>query len=519
MSSFDPGTHQSASNLSTDAPLTCDVLVIGSGAGGAVAAANFAKAGLEVLLIEEGPYRTRKDWIELDESKSYRMLYQERAARATSDMSIAVFQGRAVGGTTVVNWTTCFRTPEWVFDHWKAQSGLTLNASTLAPHWAAVEERLSIQPWPEEMVNANNGVLLRGCRELGWEHEILRRNVKGCANSGYCGLGCPVGGKQAMHLTYIPDALSNGARLVSDLRADRLITSAGQVTEVQCTVMDPASDGTNGPTLSIRPGKVVLAAGAINTPAILLRSGLNDNQLVGRRTFLHPTVGMRGLFDETIAPYYGAPQSVASHQFLHRGEDKVGYFFEVAPMQPMLASLTTVSGGQEKIDMMRTLPHNCALISLAADGFAAGDEGGVVSLKSDGRVQLDYPISDPLREMFQDSHKTMAQLLFAAGAKEVHSGHIAPVVLTAPSQVDQLDLAPYGAHEHAIFSAHCMGGCPMGTDRQTSVVGPDLRHHGISNLLVMDGSVLPTSLGVNPSLSIYGLSHWSSSEHARLWTA
>ncbi|MCB9778758.1 MAG: GMC family oxidoreductase [Alphaproteobacteria bacterium] len=499
------GTITIGVDLTSDQSLDCDVCIVGSGAGGSVLAAGLAQAGLDVVVLEAGPYLTRRDFT-LHEEQAYPDLYQDRMGRATSDLAISILQGRSVGGSTTVNWTTCFRTPQRILDHWGEHHGIALSADELAPHFEAVEQRLSIHPWPEALANENNRKLLVGARALGWEAAPLRRNVKGCANSGYCGLGCPVNGKQAMHITYLPDAIVAGARLFADVQVDRLEVQAGRVAVVHARVLDRFSGRATERTLTLRPKVTVLSGGAVNNPALLLRSGLDGGGRVGRRTFLHPVVGIGGRYEQPVNPFYGAPQSIGSHQFIDRGPDKVGFFFESAPMQPTLMSTTSAIFGALHDELMGQLPHIGVMISLHVDGLLPGDEGGTVSLRSDGRIAIDYPITPPLIEAMKESHKTLAQLTFAAGAVEVFSLHTDPLRMTTQDELSRLDDAAYGGHEHAIFSAHQMGGCSMGGDPATSVVDLEHRFRGVDGLFVVDGSVLPTALGVNPSETIYGLS-------------
>jgi choline dehydrogenase-like flavoprotein len=354
------------------------------------------------------------------------------------------------------------------------------------------------------MANANNRAILRGARALGWEADTTRRNVKGCANSGYCGMGCPVDGKQAMHVTTIPDAVAGGLRLYADTEARRVVVEGGRAVRVEATVLDRRNSREVGRRVVVKPKVLALSGGAINTPALLLRSGLDAGGKVGRRTFIHPVVGMAALFDEKIDGFYGAPQSAASHQFIERGDDKIGFFLEAAPVQPMLIALGTGGFGEAHAAFMEKLPYSAAMLALCVDGLLPGDDGGVVSLRSDGRIRVDYPIRPALQEGFRAAHRALAELALASGAKQAISMHADPVFMDSPADLGRLDAATYGAHEHGIFTAHQMGGCGMGAD---GVVDSEHRFRGVDNLFVVDGSVLPTALGVNPSQTIYGLAH------------
>ncbi len=495
-------------SLLADTTVDCDVCIVGSGAGGSVLAAGLTARGLNVVMLEEGGAFSRKDFTG-HEGDAYPKLYQDRGTRSTADLAITILQGRSVGGSTTVNWTTCFRTPASILAHWSEHHGVSwLSPEVLAPHFEAVEARLNIGAWPEALANPNNTTLLRGCRALGYEASMLRRNVKGCANSGYCGVGCPVDGKQSMHLTYLPDALAAGLRLYADVRAERVVVRGGRAEAVVAQVLDRHTSRPTGVKLRVNAKVVVCSGGAINTPALLLRSELAAGGRVGARTFLHPVVSVMGVYPEKISPWQGAPQSVGSHQFIDRGAGKVGFFLETPPIQPMLAATAMSAFGSWEADFMALLPHLSGYLALAVDGLLPGEQGGRVSVKSDGRVVVDYPIGPALVEAFAAAHRVMYDIHLAAGATAVHTLHVRPPAGRDPAGA-WLTNAPYGAHEHSIFTAHQMGGCAMGADPTRYVVDERLAVRGVERLSVVDGSVLPTALGVNPSETIYGLAHWA----------
>jgi choline dehydrogenase-like flavoprotein len=502
-----------AATLPADLDLSCDVAIIGTGAGGAITARALSQGGAKVVLLEEGGHHTSAEF-QMEEAVAYPMLYQEQGNRATADLAITVLQGRSVGGGTTVNWTSSFRTPPHVLEHWQKVHGVEgLTEAALTPHWEQIESYLGIAEAPENYVNRNNQRLWDGLGALGWERRRIRRNVRGCMNSGYCGMGCPVDAKQSMLITAIPDAVKAGAELYAHCRVRTLEAGGsaeqGRIASIIGEVIDPATLQPNGRLVRVRPKICVLSGGAINSPGVLLRSKLgNESGQVGRRTFLHPVIALIGLYKEPIEGFYGAPQSVSSHQFAERGE-KMGIFFEVAPIHPMLASIASNAFGAEQREVARKLTFTSAVIGLMIDGFAEGEAGGTVTLKPDGLPKLDYPFTDRLEETARFGQKAAAQILFAAGAGEVHSLHNPAVIMRSKEELPKLDAAPFGPNRVGMFTAHQMGGCAMGGDAARSVVRSDLRHHHIENLFVIDGSVFPTSLGVNPQLSIYGLASWA----------
>lgn len=499
------GFIRSGRELTANLDEACDVCIVGSGAGGAVLAARLAARGLDVVMLEEGRHFTRDDFT-LDEADAYPTLYQGAGAWATDDLAITILQGRTVGGSTTVNWTTSYRTPERILERWRQRGIDTLDAATLNPHWDSVEQRLNIHEWPVEAINANNGILHRGCQKLGWDVHPLRRNVRGCMNSGYCGLGCPVDAKQAMHVTYLPDAVRDGLRLYAEVQVERVEHRNRRVEAIHGVVLDGAGQR----TVVVRPKVAVLSAGAIGSPSVMLRSELDFDGRVGKRTWLHPVVALPALFNEEINGFHGAPQTVASHQFIDRGEGRIGYFLEVPPVQPMLVSTASTLFGADQQAFMAQLPHLGILIGIAADGLLDTEEGGTVTLRKDGRPKVHYPIGPELREAFGDALRNMARVALAAGARSAYLLHCrTPAELRSEADIEALRDVEFGPLLHPIFTAHVMGGCAMGPDAVDSVVDPHLRHHHVPNLFVVDGSVLPTSLGVNPSETIYAIASWA----------
>jgi choline dehydrogenase-like flavoprotein len=496
--------------------LQADVCVIGSGAGGAVVAAQLQSAGFSVLVVEEGGHHTRSDF-HMREDEAFPTLYQEAGARATKDLGIAILQGRAVGGSTVINWTTCFRTPAHVYEHWRAQHGVgEITIAELTPHWDAVEERLNIKQLGYEESNRNNRVLFDGCKALGLAVEPTRRNTRNCFKSGYCGMGCPVDAKQSMLITYLPEAVLKGARVVSRCRVDRLVVQAGVVQRAECTILGDDGYQPSGAKVTLAARRFVLAAGAIGSPAILIRSGLGGG-MVGRRTFLHPVAGTAAKYKEPIEPYYGAPQSIASHAHADRG-DRVGVFYEAAPLHPMLGALATSGFGADHHQTLGDLPYIAAHIALSIDGFHPSEEGGTVSVRPSGAPLVDYAVPERVREALREGLGWLVRINLAAGAEKVLIPLDPKLTIRSERELELIDRAPLA--RASLFSAHVMGGCAMGDDPKRSVVrSRDLRHHALENLHVVDGSVFPTSLGVNPQESIYGLARLIGERLAHSWKA
>lgn len=492
--------------LEEDLSLDADVVVIGTGAGGAIAAEILARGGLKVIMVEEGRHLTARDF-SLEEREALPDLYQEAGARKTKDKGIVVLQGRAVGGGTVVNWTASFRTPAQTLEHWAQAHGVTGASSTdMAPWFARIEKQLNIEPWAFEP-NANNAALAKGLKALGWQVGVIARNVRGCTDSGLCGFGCPFDAKQSMLVTAIPGALAHGAALLSRVRAERFAWNGDKVTHLDAVALDKPGVQPTGRRLRLKARHYVVAAGGIGTPALLLRSKLPDpHGRLGKRTFLHPTVAMAAAMPEAVAGWSGAPQSIYSDHFLWSGGvgGAAGYKLEVPPVFPMLMATATRFHGPRHAAAMAEFPRLHIQIALMRDGFHNDSPGGSVSLRDDGSPLLDYPIAPYLWEGMRRAYLSMAELQFAAGAKSVIPAHgNARAYGSFAEAKREIAGMPMDVQRAAVFSAHVMGGAAMGDDPKRAVVGSTGRHHQIVNLSVVDGSIFPTSIGANPQLSIY----------------
>lgn len=503
--------------LAQDTTVECDVCVVGSGSGGAWLAHELGAKGLRVVMLEEGGYHTRRDF-DMTEARAYPALFQDLGNRTTDDLSITLLQGRSVGGGTTVNWCASFRTPPKILDTWRDVHGVEgLDEKTLNPHWDVVEERLSIREWPQAAMNRNNQVLWDGLGALGYHRGLIKRNVHGCANLGYCGMGCPIDAKQSMLVTTLPDAVKNyGLRLYANASARHIEQKGRRATTVHADVLNPLTDKPSGIKLAVKAKTVAVCGGAINSPALLLRSGIDGGGTVGKRTWLHPVAVMMAVFDTPIEAYSGAPQAVYSHQFIERGGGKMGYFLEVPPIHPLLAASVATPTGLRMRELLADFPRMHAALALHVDGLLPEEQGGTVSLKKGAysRIGLRYAFTPAFWEAFRHACKEMAKIQFAAGARRVMSLHDDPVVLENVSQLGKLDSAPYEPLKVKVVTAHQMGGCAMGKNPATSVVDSKLKVHGFDNLFVVDGSVLPTGLGVNPQLTLFALGRWAAGQVA-----
>ncbi|MGY5451200.1 GMC family oxidoreductase N-terminal domain-containing protein [Agarivorans sp. MS3-6] len=498
--------HIDGAGLQKDQHLQCDVLIIGSGAGGGISAQVLAQAGLTVIVVDEGPLKSSQDF-KMQERQAYPDLYQESAARKTKDKAIGIFQGRCVGGSTTVNWTTSLRTPDLTLQHWQQRWGCKqLSSDALRPYFEQAEQLLGIEPWLS--TNSNNGLLAKGCHALGWSYQPVPRNVRQCWDLGYCGMGCPTNAKQSMLVTTIPAALNAGARLLSRCRVETLDISKQAVHGASLQALDQ-QQRPRKVKVKVQARHVVLAAGAIGSPAVLLRSQAPDPYLLmGKRTFLHPSVMSGALFKQEVMSHQGAPQSVYSDQFVWSdgAEGPCGYKLEVPPVHPILLATKTSGFGRFHSEMMQQINHLQVTIALLRDGFHEQSVGGEVQLRGDGSPVLDYPISDFLWRGARRALLSMAELQFAAGASKVYPLHEQSQLVSSWSAAKQLiEQLPMQALATRLASAHVMGGCPMGGDEKQSLLNEQGDFRWLTNLSVIDGSIFPTSLGANPQLSIYAI--------------
>lgn len=489
--------------------LVCDVAIIGSGAGAGITAELITRAGLSVVIVEEGPLRSSSDFKQ-HEAQAYPSLYQESAARKTDDKAISILQGRCVGGSTTVNWTSSFRTPSATLAYWQQHFGLdSYTDADLSPFFEQAEARLGITPWLTPP-NENNDLLRRGAAKLGIAAAAIHRNVKGCWNLGSCGMGCPTNAKQSMLVTTIPAALDRGATLLTETRAERFEFSGSRIRALQCVAVLPngAVDDTRAP-VRVVARHYVLAAGAINSPAVLLRSGAPDpHGRLGKRTFLHPVVVSAAVMPNKVEGWQGAPQTIYTDHFLETGpiDGPIGYKLEAPPLHPVIFASTVAGYGLDHAALLRQFPQTHVLLALLRDGFHDDAPGGCVGVRSDGSPSLDYPLTGFVLDGARRALLSMAEIQFAAGARQVLPVHELARPYTRWQDAREAILAlPMKPLLTKFMSAHVMGGCGMAGGERLGVTRPDGRHWQIGNLSVHDGSLFPTSIGANPQLSIYGI--------------
>jgi choline dehydrogenase-like flavoprotein len=484
-----------------DKTIECDVAVIGSGAGGGIAAGILAAAGLDVTVLERGGYHNESDFTHL-ESDAYSSMYLDGGLNSTTDGGVLMLAGSTLGGGTVINYTTSFPTPDSVREEWDRISGFpeVFTGDGFGESLTSVQERLGANQ-EHGAPSARDQIMEKGLRNLGWHVDEQPRNVDGCTEEdcGFCTMGCRIGAKRSTLATYLQDAADGGARIVVDADVRLIETDLGQVNGVFAQVGDH--------TLEVRARAVVLAAGALNTPALLLRSGLGG-RAAGQYLRIHPVTALWGRFEERLDPWNGMLQTRYSDEFADLDGQGYGFRFETAPVHPLFpaAFLGWEDGTSFKRDIL-------GLGHLAVAGILLRDhDHGRVAIRRDGSPVWKYRISDYDRRHVREGVRRGAEWLAAAGAVEIITSTIRPVRwVPGNGTIEDLmagtDSIGYGPNRTSYFSFHQMGSARMGSDPATSVVDADNQTHDTAGLYVMDGSCFPTASGVNPMISIAAIAH------------
>lgn len=494
--------------LSKSRVVECDVVVIGTGAGGGMAMRRLAEAGANVVAIEEGPLLDASDMTQLEDDMLPK-LYQERGARMTEDFSVRVLGGRCVGGSTVHNINLCKRLAPEVLRHWAEDFAVSgLGEPELRPSFERVEHELDVSAIPPGDRNRNNRLLQRGVEALGWRGGALSHNRVGCQKSGFCALGCPFAAKQSSEKVLVPAALARGATLYTETSALRILHDGSRALGVLAAALDER--GRPRHEVRINAPVVVLAASAIGSATLAHRSALPDpHAQLGQRLHLHPGAAVVGVFADPVDGDRGIPQSYECTEWLDLapGSDK-RVWVTTAFAHPIGAAVTLPGFGRRHREWMKRYRHIAVLSAMVHD-----ETVGQVSARRDGRPRIRYAMSEADSAQLALGLRAGARILFAAGAKSVLIPSVPPIEISDPAAVDgdrAVETIPDQVglpHHIALTAAHPMSTLPLGDDPTRSVVQSTGEHHQLSGLFVLDGSVFPTSIGGPPQIPIYTLSH------------
>jgi long-chain-alcohol oxidase len=496
---------------SRETTLECDVVIVGSGAGGGIAAADLARAGQRVVVLERGPYLTEQDFTQL-EMDAFGRAYLDAGLRSTADLGTVILAGACLGGGTLINYTTSFRTPDDVRAEWARVSGLDLFTSD---EFTGALDRACRTLGVNQLHNQpskRDATMQRGLAALGWHVDAMPRNVDGCTQDdvcGYCGMGCVRGAKRSTLKACLEQASEHGAQIAVDIDVRRVLVERGRAVGV-VGVHTPS-----GAALTVRARRTVVAAGALGSPTLLLRSGMGG--AVGENLRLHPATAVWGHVPaEPVRPWTGTLQALYSAEFADLDGAGYGIRFETAPVHPGFMALAMPwESSIEYGALIGRLAHTSLVGVLTRDRSA-----GRVVLNRRGRMVVRYRPSRDDQTHIRQGIIAAAQVLAAAGATEVFATQHRfvpwqPAVEPLREWISRIDRVGYGSNRTLYVSFHQMGTCRMGRDARTAVVDGDGQAHAVRDLYVADASLFPTASGVNPMLTVAALAHHVAARLAR----
>jgi choline dehydrogenase-like flavoprotein len=472
-----------------DTVLDADVCVIGSGAGGATVAAELAEAGFDVVVLEEGSYFGTRDFT-ADTSAMVRQLYRDGGATiAIGNPPVMYQEGRAVGGSTVINGGMSWRTPDKILARWEREAGLTGITRELEPYFERVEKRIHVAPMDEAAIGTDNLLLKKGADAKGWNVIGNLRNQVHCIGSNRCAFGCPTGAKQSSLVSYIPRALHFGARIYADVRVDHITRHGKRATGAVGTVKG------SGHKITVRARLVVASCGAIHTPALLARSGFRSpSGQLGHNLSMHPNVKVVAIFDEPVTNWRGAHQAFQVREF----QDE-GLVFASIGLPPSVLAMSFPHRGAALGTLMDQYDHMMVAGMLCEDTTT----GRVRTI--DGKPQAFYQLAEADAANLQRGVSLLSELLFAAGAKRVMLPFHGAADLTTADDARRLLDRPIPAKGWEVVTVHMMGTAAMGRDRTRYVSDAFGMVHDVDRLMVADASLFPTPIGVNPMETIMAL--------------
>jgi choline dehydrogenase-like flavoprotein len=476
---------------SDDSPsvITADAVIVGSGAGAAMAARTLARRGFDTILVEEGRRWTVGEFRSTHPLDRYAGLYRGAGATvALGRPSVVLPIGRAVGGTTVVNSGTCYRPPPAVARRWRDEFGLVLaDADRLAYRLDEVERTLRVAPVPLQVMGRNGRLLLDAATTLGWRAAPIPRNAPGCEGCCQCAIGCPRNAKFGVHLNALPQACAAGARIISRARVERVLHRDGRARGVRARRPD-------GTALDVLADTVIVAAGATETPGLLRRSGLGAHPRLGRNLALHPATMLAGRFDDDVVAWHGVLQSAAVDE-LHESH---GVLIEATATPPGMGSMVFPGFGAELLGWLDRATHVATFGAMVADRGV----GSVSSLRGETLIRYGIAREDVAKLLV--AVEAMGRLLFAAGAAEVLTGFPGATTVTSVSALQDA-LGRCDSRTLHLAAFHPTGTAAAGVDEQRCPVDETGRLRGVHGVWVADASILPSCPEVNPQVSIMAL--------------
>ena len=480
--------------IGSEKTLTCDVVVVGSGPGGGSLARVLAEAGVDVLVLEMGPKKSNFRPNYANVSRYHMQEGGTMVARGSAPMPIAA--GRGVGGSTLVNSALSFRAPRYVLDGWAEKlSEPALSWDAMQPVYDEVSRIVGVQMTREKVSGVNNNIIVRGVEKLGLQGGLAPRSTPGCVGCGVCYFGCPSRGKASTNLTFLPRAVSAGARIQAEVEVREVLVEGDRAVGVAGVAIHPET-GAEGGRLEVRAKHVVISAGAIGTPRLLWRAGLGERlgPHCGEHLQVHPGSTIIAKCDFEVEMWKGATQGAYFHH-----PDLPGVLPHTFNAPPEACLVAAGFVGDRFQEGLKLLPNLCGMLLMVSD-----KGGGRVRAFSDGRADITYTFADEDVQRIKEGLVVVARVLQAGGAGELY----VPIHGVTPSQTpEELEakLQDRTIRDFTLYAAHPMGTCRMGTDIDDGVIDGSGRAHGLPGLWVADASVFPSSLGVNPQLSTMAL--------------
>lgn len=489
-----------------------DAVVIGSGAGGAVVATILAEAGKRVAVLEEGPYYKPEEYGSFRPTETMRRMWRESGAFAAVGLGqtpiIGLTVGRCVGGSSVLTGGVCFRIPSEVHHIWASELGLPeLGEEAFEPAYEDVERRVGVIEVPAEARSLSTQKFVEGAEKLGIPMHPLKRNTHGCEGNARCNFGCPKQAKLSVDRSYLPGATGQGARVIADALVERVNIEGGRAVGVEGRLLG-GERGVPSHRFRIRAKTVIVACGTLHTPLLLMASGLAHSSL-GKGITLHPALRVSALFDQRLDGWDGALQSVYSHHFANEGIALTGVY-----AAPNLLAAALPGVGAEHRRYVETIPYHGVFGAMVHD-----EGGGEVRRHPFGSREplLSYRMAPQDLKRLRRSITILAEMAFAAGAREVYPPMFGLPPIRSMDDARRAEEMPLDARRIECIASHPLGSARMGNEARRGVVSPSGQVFGVDGLYVADGSVLPTSIGVNSQVPIMTMATkiaWGLREHA-----